>query len=544
MFNVYRKAASAELSLGNPDQAMRLILMAKRNMDSLEQDDVAGQLDKHLGDIYWADHQFGKSLDSYRKALSEVQGRRDLEVYGPALRIVQILVLMNKGIRAREFLSRFEKETPPIRNRDKEYLAMAWGNVNESLGLPDVAEQHFLRMIRYHNLAREDDRKDIEWAHDVMRPESYYDIGRFYVKQGQFAKAKPYLLEQLKPEFGVPQSLYIAKDVHFLLYKVDSALGNWIQAMRSRLRYERFSDSIQSEQKEKEIAEVQIQYESEKKDRDISMLSQQAHLQRDDLSRSTMIRNIVLVGLGLTLIIIGLLYNQYRLKQKNNTVLQQLLGEKEILLREVHHRVKNNLQTIVSLLGSQSAYLSNEALEAIRDSQNRVYSISLIHQKLYQGENVAVISMDSYLPELIGYLRDIYGIRNQPAFHVDIVELKLDISQAVSIGLILNEAMTNAIKHAFPTKSKGNCITIKMVQGDRNIIRLTIADNGVGMPTGRNREGPPSLGMKLMKGLTDDLGGIFAIESRSGTVVSVRFVANTPLESAIRIISSEETVQV
>src|SRR5262249_32338561 len=162
-----------------------------------------------------------------------------------------------------------------------------------------------------------------------------------------------------------------------------------------------------------QIAELQIQYESEKKDHDIALLSKQAQLQQADLSRSALLRNIVMGGLVLTLVISGLLFNQYRLKQKHNLTLQQHVTEKEILLREIQHRVKNNLQTIVSLLSSQSAFLSREALQAIQDSQNRVFSISLIHQKLYQSENVAFIEMSSYLPELVTYLRDIYDIKNQ-----------------------------------------------------------------------------------------------------------------------------------
>jgi two-component sensor histidine kinase len=270
-------------------------------------------------------------------------------------------------------------------------------------------------------------------------------------------------------------------------------------------------------------------------------LNKQAQLQQADLSRSTLLRNIILGGLLLTLIIIGLLYNQYRLKQKNNRTLQQLVIEKEILLREVHHRVKNNLQTIVSLLSSQSAFLSREALQAIRDSQNRVFSISLIHQKLYQSENVAFIEMSSYLPDLVTYLRDIYGIGNQISFQLDIARVEIGISQAVSIGLILNEALTNAIKHAFPVKRKGNTVVIEMVVGDRGIVRLKIADNGIGLPPGLDRDRLNSLGLKLMKGLTDDLGGAFSMESQNGTTVYIRFVANASFENAIKIIASDSS---
>jgi two-component sensor histidine kinase len=194
----------------------------------------------------------------------------------------------------------------------------------------------------------------------------------------------------------------------------------------------------------------------------------------------------------------------------------------------------------VSLLDSQSAYLRDDALTAIQDSQNRVFSISLIHQKLYQEENVTRVNIDSYLSELVHHLREAYDIRNQITFQLDLAPITLEVSQAVSIGLILNEAITNTIKHAFPERTKGNIVSITMTIGQNNIVNLIISDNGIGLPgeaIGKHR----SLGLKLMKGLTDDLGGSFAISSDQGTTINIRFVANTPFENAVGILSSEKS---
>ena len=308
MFNNYRKLANTELSLGNANLAMQLILMAKKNMDSLHADYAAGQLDKQLGDIYWALHDWSRSLYWYKLSLQEMQGRRDLTIYRPALRVAQALVLLGQTQAAEEFLARFEKTDPPARNRDKEYLAMAWGNIYESLKLYDAAEINFQNMIRFHDLAREDDKKDIEWLFDVMRPESNYDFGRFYADRGEYKKAKPYLLAQLNPGFGVPLSPHTTNDTYLLLYKTDSALGNYITAMRYRLRYERYSDSVSSLTKERQLAELQIQYETEKKDQNIRLLNNQAKLQKADLSNSLLIRNIIGAGLLIMIVISTLLY--------------------------------------------------------------------------------------------------------------------------------------------------------------------------------------------------------------------------------------------
>jgi two-component system, sensor histidine kinase PdtaS len=544
MYGQYLKRCIYELYLGNHNLALQLILLAKKNMDSLQEDFAAGRVDKYLAHVYWAENDIDRSLYWYRVALQEMQGRRDLSVYSLALRIVQGSILEGDLTGAEQFLKAFERENLPVRSRDKELIASAWGNIFEAMGEDARAEKSYLDMIRYNALAKEEGKKDIEQFRDfdMARPASQYTIGKFYVDRKQFPKARPYLLMALAPQSLRPEPPDILRDTHFLLFEVDSAAGDLASAIRHRLCYEKYADSISTAAKTRQLAELQIQYESANKDRDISLLSKQAQLQQADLSRSALLRNIILGSLLLALVIMGLLYNQNRLKKKNNETLQQLLGEKEILLREIHHRVKNNLQTIVSLLGSQSAYLNNEALQAIRDSQNRVYSISLIHQKLYQNENLALIEMSSYLPELVNYLRDIYDIRNYIAFKLDFVHLQIDISQAVSIGLILNEALTNAIKHAFPERDKGDTIVVEMTRGDRNIIHLKIADNGIGLPPDLDPRTLHSLGIKLMKGLTEDLGGYFSIESQNGTTIYIRFVANVPFENAIKVIRSTKNM--
>lgn len=540
MYGHYRRLSNYELYLGNHDLALQLILMAKRNMDSLQEDYEAGKIDKTLANIYWAEGDIDKSLYWYRTTLQELQGRRDLLVYSPALRIVQGLIGKGDLAGAQQFLTGFEQVNPPVRSRDKELIATARGNLYEAQGQDARAERSYLAMIHYNELAKEESKRDIEQFldFDVPRATSYFVLGKFYVDRKQFARARAYLHAALHPQTLMPVPLDVLRDTHLLLFEVDSAAGELSWAIRHRLLYELYADSISTAVKQRHIARLQIQYETEKKDRDISLLSKQAQLQQADLSRSVMIRNIILGGLLLTLVISVLLFKQYQLKKKTNRALEQLVSEKEILLREVHHRVKNNLQTIVSLLSSQSAFLTSDALKAIQDSQNRVFSISLIHQKLYQSENVAFIEMSSYLPDLVSYLRDIYGLGSQINFHLDIARVEISISQAVSVGLILNEALTNAIKHAFPEKDKTNTVVIEMVVGHRNIVHMKIADNGAGLPADWNRERLKSLGIKLMQGLTEDLGGTFSIESQNGTVVYIRFVANAPFESAIKILAS------
>ena len=140
---------------------------------------------------------------------------------------------------------------------------------------------------------------------------------------------------------------------------------------------------------------------------------------------------------------------------RKNDQLQLLLIEKDWLLKEVHHRVKNNLHTVFCLLESQAKYLADDALKAVEVSQHRIYAMSLIHQKLYQSEDIKTVDMSTYLLEFIGYLIESFDTGNYIRFESDFESVTLNIAQAIPVALIINEAVTNAIKYAFPAGKSG-----------------------------------------------------------------------------------------
>jgi len=241
----------------------------------------------------------------------------------------------------------------------------------------------------------------------------------------------------------------------------------------------------------------------------------------------------------LVLLIAGMLYRQAAFRKRNskiisakNELLQKLVNEKEWLLKEVHHRVKNNLHTVVCLLESQSAYLENDALKAIEISQHRIYAMSLIHQKLYQSEDIKTIDMGVYLSEFIGYLKESFDALENIHIRYDIDDLKLGVSEAIPLGLIINEAVTNAFKYAFPFHAAGEIAVALKRKGDE--IRLTIEDNGVGMLFDPNNEKPSSLGLQLMKGLTQEINGKISFFKDQGTKIVITFNAD-PFQEIINV---------
>ena len=217
------------------------------------------------------------------------------------------------------------------------------------------------------------------------------------------------------------------------------------------------------------------------------------------------------------------------------------MAQKEWLLKEVHHRVKNNLHTIISLLEYQAAYLENDALKAIEISQHRIYAMSLIHQKLYLTDDVKTIDMPVYISELVSYMSDSFGINQQIRFSLDIQPLKLGIAQAMPLGLIINEAVTNAIKYAFSPNVSG-LITIQMYQaGDE--ITVIITDNGKGIQHDTKDAKIGSLGMKLMKGLSEDINAKIKFQNNEGTKVIISFKID-PLSEHYNPLSLERETEV
>jgi two-component sensor histidine kinase len=311
------------------------------------------------------------------------------------------------------------------------------------------------------------------------------------------------------------------------LYK---SQGNYKEALLMKERQYVLADSFFYKKMSQNIEELKAEYELSKSNAKIKELNYINNKHQLELKNSTLIRNVTFAGFAVLLIILGLLYNQYRIKQRNNKEisrknfsLQHLVEEKEWLLKEVHHRVKNNLQMVMSLLNAHSAYLgSDEAIMAIRDSQHRMQAMALIHQKLYQSENIACINMPAYINELVNYLQDSFNAGSHIRFERHIEPLTLDVAMAVPLGLILNEAISNAIKYAFPGNRNGS-IVISINRTDDTHFLLTIADDGVGLPANFDIYKSNSLGINLMQGLSKQLGCRFKIVSDKGVTITIEF---------------------
>ena len=323
---------------------------------------------------------------------------------------------------------------------------------------------------------------------------------------------------------------------------------NFSSAIRQYQQYRTTRDSLLGDNKTLFDARYEVaakEKDLQLKEQNIAMLTRQGQVQKNKLEKAQLVKVIIMAGIiVLVFIILILLYNRYRFRKQSyrqlrlqqqeisvqNNSLQslmatqhKLLGEKEWLLKEIHHRVKNNLQIVMSLLNTQSAHLQNDAaISAIHESRRRMQAISLIHQKLYQNENVSVVDMDAYIHELVEYVVDGFPHIVTIYFDICIAPIALNVSQAVPIGLILNEALTNAIKYAFD-KSPAGVITIAMDYLPNGNLLLTVSDNGKGLPPEFDIDKNGAMGMTLIQTLCRQLNGTLELRNEDGVAVMITF---------------------
>jgi two-component system, sensor histidine kinase PdtaS len=210
-------------------------------------------------------------------------------------------------------------------------------------------------------------------------------------------------------------------------------------------------------------------------------------------------------------------------KQKEERI-QGALKEKDILLGEIHHRVKNNLQVVNSLLELQCDRLEDNAvLDMLRESQNRIKSMALIHQTLYESKDFVEVDFSNFIDTLAPTLISSYGIdTDRVTLSIDAVEVHLPISAAIPCGLVVNELISNALKHAFPGNREGE-IRIELAKGENNQAILSVSDNGAGIPEALDLRTSPTLGLQLVLLLADQLGGSVQINRANPTRFELRF---------------------
>lgn len=526
---VYKLLSLAEVQKGDYKEALRYAHLSEKTAEKVGDQSVdLSSIYNQVGLVYYYLNQENNAIEYYEKALVIAKRNKAIPFIRTAAANIAVVLIGQKkyheGIgMIKEYRKLYPHEDKEFEMYENDVLFHTYTIIKQ---MKD-ADVYYRKLVDHYG----------EYAEKANRRASVlygFSMYRFQKKDYRSFYKSVKLFDSLTAYTG---NDLIRSNNYLLWFKADSTLGKYKDAIKHFQLYKKHSDSVFNGEKSRQINSLQIQFDTEQKDRNIQLLKQKEKLQETRIANDTMMRYIF-AGVFLVLTLFAfLLYNRSRLKNnanrkleikrrqidEQNKELKKLLAEKEWLLKEIHHRVKNNLQIVISLLNTQSAYLENEeALTAIQNSQQRMHTISLIHQKLYQSENLSVIDMFWYINALVSYIKECYSSDKNILFVLDLEPVFLDAAQAVPIGLIINEAVNNAMKYAFPDKKKGE-VKIHFKQIGQNKYKLEIADNGVGLPENVNINTHESLGMNLMQGLAAQLDGTFFLENENGLKITVIF---------------------
>lgn len=338
------------------------------------------------------------------------------------------------------------------------------------------------------------------------------NLGETNLLLGNYKAALPYQLETVRlMERDKEYSNLVENYQH--VSSIYEKLGDYKSSLAFLAKRAALIDSIAPIKSDAAMAEMLTKYETEKKEATINtqatQLEQQQRIQWLAIGVAVLLSGFIVFG------VIAFIS-----RSRKNKLLAAKNAENELLLKEIHHRVKNNLEVVSSLLALQSAQIDDQnTKDAMQESQNRVNSIGIVHQKLYQGENLGSIEMKDYFLNLSESIIDTFGAQEKVRLELAMDKLSLDIDTAVPLGLIVNELLTNTLKYAFPQGQVGK-VEIKLEQQANGNLHLEVADSGTGKTGATQGTG---FGSQLIALLTKQLNGIMREENQHGTRIIFDF---------------------
>jgi two-component sensor histidine kinase len=526
LMGVYDLLGSVYTSLGAPEEGVKYGILALRNAQALGDTSIQlSTLYNRIGVTYYMLKEADRALKNYENALRIAEKYQDIQaIHIISANLVLTYIHLRKFAEAAQLLNKTERKYPFKELRERYWIDKAYIKLFREQKQYDRATKYIDEVLKIVGQGLTPERTDMV----------YTLLIEFYFSKKDYASLKKYINLHKKVMGDNFNGSY---RTYFWQSKLDSVNHRYLSSLAEYQKYSILKDSVFNESKSRQINQLEIIYETEKKEENIQAMRKESVLQQNMLRQASLIQNITFISIALLLIIIGLLIYGYRLVKNNNKVmavrqeeinnknisLGRLLTEKEWLMKEIHHRVKNNLHMIVGLLESQSEFLKgDEAKMALAESEHRIQSMSMIHQKLYQSDNLTSIEILPYIHELVEYLKDSFESKAPVTFNLDIERLEMNISHSIPLGLILNEAIINSLKYAFPD-GKGGSINVVFKQiGSQNFV-LIVSDNGIGLNPDFDTQKINSFGLTLIKGLTEELGGKLIIENNGGTTVQVHF---------------------
>lgn len=520
-YNFLINWASIKLELGEHKQSLALFSKALTIAKDFKSSDLIAKNLMHKGVFYERYHlqeEQKLSFDNLSKSLSYYQkfgeAEKSLELF-TIYRSISAYYTERNSDSVYHYLNKIK----PILKYTKNPITHAWYYVRlgRELITSPVHGQSIITKKQY-----EEGKKNILKALNILdtykiktssiTPYGYGLLADINLRDKQYDLAISNY-KKSKTGFLFIKNRYAAESMSFYLGQAYEQKGDLPNSLMYFKEYYNQSLIFEKEKNARSLRENELQ---------INFLTQEKKLTQKQNQQTIFIIAFVIIIIPLILS-----YRNYTLKQKSNKdlanknlLLDKKNVENEILIKEIHHRVKNNLEIVTSLLALQSAQIDDpKTKDAIIESQSRINSIGIIHQKLYQGTNLGKVEMKDYLLSLSESILDSFGVEDRIELKIGMENLDLDIDTAIPLGLIINELLTNSIKYAFPRDQKGT-ITIQLKKQNNTILHLEVSDNGVGKKDVIQGTG---FGAKLIALLTQQLNGTMKEVIQNGTTTIIDF---------------------
>jgi two-component sensor histidine kinase len=491
---------------GMLDKASEFALQTLQLGEELGQDRAKAMAYSDLSCLFWKQGKFEQALAYSLKsiALYEKRGINDLDYDFTLYLVGNNYLALNQHQEALDYYERsirMGEQYGFYNNLSDVYISLA--DLYASLETYTKAEKAGLEALKYARL--------LENNFMIMR--SLLSLGKIYNQEAKYNEAEESLQMSIvvaTEDFG---DKFFLQQVYEALATAYAGQAQYDKAYRAMQQHDQLEDQVFTREADQRLAELQTQLEVAQKENTIQ-------LQQSQLKQQAEFQFLMVIILVLMVSFLLFLYHTYQQKKKHNRTLAKKNQEMEFLLKEIHHRVKNNLEVVSSLLSLQAHEQDGQFQEVMVENQNRVQSMSIIHEKLYQGENLSTIEMKDYFLNLGNYVIHMFGAEECVELRCDMDAIEVDVDMAIPIGLIVNELLTNALKYAFPDGRKGY-ISISLTQKN-NLLLMKVADNGVGR---RQEKSPESkgFGSELVRLLTRQLEGKMRLDMQQGTTIQFEF---------------------
>lgn len=521
--------------LGSEEKALELLLQSVRIREELKSYSL-GTSYANLANSYKRQKLYNEAVEWYNKSLKLLEGDQYVNNRIVCLRnLGDTYTRMGQYNKARKLL------------KESYDLALVKDNVPNARAMYFLLSSTILQDLKKHDSVIVQSKKVGEILGDEVRPfmrsSALLNIANAYYAKalstnGNKAINLNHAAEYGEKALGIVLGTKAFEQVNAAsnsLMKVYGLLADADKTLKYTELYGSSLDSLNKVEQTKSIVAMQTKFETERKEFEIELLSKENELKDEKISSSQKAEkkqkdlNIaVLSGLLLAVVLLVLLFRQTKRRKKvnlelqaKNTTISKQDHEKALLLKEIHHRVKNNLQVVSSLLQLQSSNVTQDERAVLEEGQSRVRAMALIHEKLYQTDNVSEIDMNEYCKHLCRDISNVFVNDHMVKFNLDIDEVLLDIDTAVPVGLMVNELVTNAFKYAF--HNQDGQVNIAIIKEAPGVYKMTIADTGPGLPPDLNWRKSKGLGLRLINLLTIQLYGSVDYENGELSTFTITF---------------------